>query len=226
MQFSIPSWLVSATGSALIVASTIVGTLLIRSNDALIDEKRLQIASLNEQFQKTWDGHNLANNRFASADILAGLIAQTTKDSQQKFLIPRGAKYLTDAIYTMRLSHSFSGTSQQIDSEIFEPDCTELQKNENLENTVKTLNDRLRGGNLSAYDTLVSVLDTERLFSACALRKLKMNMDVLQNERIQIESDTKFLQGVQIALNLLGLAIVLLKDFPIWRNNTKRARIT
>lgn len=210
MQVPIPSWLVAATGSILIVVSTIVGTLLIRDNDALMDEKQLQIASLREQFQKAWDSHKLADNRFASADILAGLIAQETNDGLQKFLIPRGAKYLTDAIYTMRLSYSSSDDSQKIESEIFEQDCTNLQKNENLENTIKTLTDKLRGGNLNAYDALVSVLDTERRFSACALRKLKINMDNRQDERMQIESDTRFLQGVQISLNLLGLVIFLL----------------
>lgn len=222
MQVPIPSWFIAATGSVLVIASTIIGTLLIRENDALIDAKQLQVTSLREQFQNTWDGHKLADDRFASADIIAGLIAQETNDGLRKFLIPRGAKYLMDAIYTMRLSYASSDNSQRTKSEIFEPDCTKIKKNENLESAIKAFTEKLKGGDLNAYDDLVSVLDTERLFSACALRKLKLDIDNLQDERMQIEADTKFLQGIQISLNLLGLVIVLLKDFPIWRNNPKR----
>ena len=226
MQVPIPSWFVAAIGSVLVIASTVVGTLLIRDNDARIDANQLQTASLKDKFQKTWDGHKLADDRFASADILAGLIAQDTNDGVRKFLIPRGAKYLKDAIYTMHLSYYASDDSQQTESEIFEPDCGNLQKNEDIEDTVNTLTEKLQDGNLNAYDSLVSVLDTERLFSACMLRKLRKDLDNLEEKRTHIESDTKFLQGIQISLNLLGLIIVLLKDLPIWRSNTNRTRET
>ena len=211
MQIPIPSWSVAVIGSLLVVASTAVGTLLIRDNNSLVDANQTRAAELMERFQTTWDGHKLAENRFAAAEFLAGMVAQATDDGTRNFLLPRSAKYLKDAVYTMRLSYFTSDESQQPESEMFEPSCEALKKNENMEHIVNTLTTRLGNQDLGAYDELVSVLDTERLFSACALRKLRNDIGNLESERERIESDNKFLQGVQISLNLLGLVIVLLK---------------
>lgn len=189
LQIPIPAWGVAMVGSLLVILSTIVETLLIQGNNAQIKAKH----NKQLQFQTSWDGHKLAEARFAQAEILAGIYAQNIDGGMKRFLVPRIAENMKDAIYTMHLSYSDVNTSQQSESGIFRPNCEGREKTPDLENTVNKLVEEFRGGNLNAYDSLVKILDQERLLSACKLNEKGDSIDELEKEISQIEAQSKLL---------------------------------
>ena len=88
IKIPIPSWSVGAVGLLWIIVSTAVVSWLIHNNDVKIGSKETLVAKMEEKIQLTWDGHKLAGERFASADILAGLVAQGTNNGVSGFLVP------------------------------------------------------------------------------------------------------------------------------------------
>ena len=219
MKLHIPSWAVATVGSLLVVCSTAIGTLLLQWNEDHMHRTRILISELETKLQRRWDSHKLAENRLSTAELFAGLVVQNTKTGISKFIVPRTSKNIADAIITMRLSHSDVQKSDQETSKIFQPVCTDMKPDQHLETKVNQLSQRLTNGDLNAYDKLISLLDAERLLSACAVNSTRTKISALENELLEVSAYSDFLRGLQISLNLIGLIIVLLKDLPIWRSN-------
>ena len=217
MNLPIPSWIVAALGSLLIVLSTAIGTILLQSNEDQMQTYRISISESEAKLQRSWDSHKLAENRFSTAELLASLIVQNTPDGINRFVTPRTSKHISDAVITMRLSHSDADTSAQKALAIRQPDCTDMKLDLHMAEKVENLSKRLTAGDLNAYDTLVEILDKERLFSACSINSARKQIVDGERSLSEIVSNSTFLRGLQISLNLLGLTIVLLKDLPIWR---------
>ena len=219
MKLYIPPWAVATVGSLLVIFSTAIGTLLLQSNDDQMQRTRILISDLETELQRRWDSHTLAEQRLSTAELFAGLIVQDQQNGIARFIIPRASKNIVDAIITMRLSHSDLPQPSREASGIVQPDCTDMQPDPHLEANIGQLSQRLEGGDLNAYDKLISLLDSERLLSACVVNSTRRQIIALENDQLAISAYSEFLRGLQISLNLIGLTIVLLKDLPIWRTN-------
>ena len=83
---------------------------------------------------------------------------------------------------------------------------------------VRKLEKRLLGGDLKAYRELKDKIDGLRLESSTAINAIAERRLSLKREIMKQESRKDHVILLQIALNLFGLTIVMLKDLPVWRN--------
>ena len=69
------------------------------------------------------------------------------------------------------------------------------------------------------YNARKALLNDLRLESRDAINELAAEKQPVDNEVVEKEDRRSRLRMLAMALNLLGLAIVLLKDLPVWKGN-------
>ena len=220
----IPSWAVALCGSFLVVISTVLGTVVLKKLDTDIGNISRDISRREAQSQRTLDNVRLADQKAERADLLAALIVQGLSDGEERFIIPRTAGSILDAICIMRASYEDINICG--DEKMKMPE-TNGERNEIATVSMKKiarLVKQLKSGDLDSYDALVDVLSMERFASAGTLNEERDQISELKNKRSGIRLMSRTYGVIQVSLNLLGLVIVLLKDLPIWRDTRLVAR--
>lgn len=196
----IPTWAVGLTGALTVVASVALGPLFQHGLEEDIRAERGQISQLTESHQQLWGSHTLADQRAASADMMAGFIAQSGGPPHQ-FLLGRTGGHMQGAILAM-----WAGSGASDDAGGSE-----------LEARVGDLLRRLNDGDLNAYDEMASILNDLRLASRDAINSRASERTESEVRLQDLEFSHDRIRGWQAGMNILGLVIVLLKDLPIWR---------
>ena len=226
MQIPIPSWVIALSGSCLVVISTAVGTTHLTNLDAQKIKISNDIVQREAEFRETYDNHKLADQKATTADLLAGLVAQNLPvhpdkgDGYDRFIVPRAARYILDAICVMRSTHQVLEVCG--DEKLSAPEHNRVidQNPDEIRPmpSIATLYSQLQSGDLDSFDALVNILSYDRNASASKLNEQKTHIAQREKDRAAVESKLTTYRTVQVSLNLLGLVIVLLKDLPIWRN--------
>lgn len=196
----VPSWAVGLTGALIVVFSVALSPLSVHGLEEDIRGERGKISRLTESHQRLWGSHTLADQRAATADMLAGFIAQAEGPPHQ-FLLGRAGGHLQGAILAM-----WAGTGASDD-----------QNGSELEARVGELLARFNAGDLNAYDEMASVLDDLRLASRNAVNGRASQRTESEARLQELELSHDRIRALQSGMNILGLVIVLLKDLPIWR---------
>lgn len=182
------------------ITSIALGPLYQHGLEEDIRAKRGKIGRLIESHQHHWSSHALADQRSASADMMASFIAQSAGRPHQ-FLLGRAGGHLQGAILAM-----WAGTTGSDN-----PDGSELKAR------IDGLLRRFTDGDLNAYDEMTSILDRLRLGSRDAVNRLA-NQRTESEARLQdMEFSHDRMHGWRSGMNVFGLVLVLFKDLPIWR---------
>ena len=151
-----------------------------------------------------WDNHKLADLREAFSDQMLGMFL--AGDSQhQDFFLKQSGLYLRGSVLAMTAAASKG-----------DREMAELQKY-----TVQR-EKRLSAGDIAAYRELKAKIDELRLGSAQAIETIGKDRLGLESQIGELESRRELVRILSIGLSLLGLVIVMLKDFPVWRRRERR----
>ena len=211
---TIPSWCIGVLGAFLIILSTVVGTLMLDKldeNSQNIIEKRNQLQDVSDRIVETHIVTNtllIASGQFFGLSRLADLLPSLPPDAftpVKNSLSEQAAFFALDAMHT-----KLEGARSYREKNDIEID---RKLTENLANELKL-------GSVKAYEEIRSFMSEETKRAAAAIATIRSETNKLKMQLVNYESQYRYYQNLQIALNLLGLAMVLLKDLPIWRSRT------
>jgi hypothetical protein len=195
MLRKIPAWFIGVIGGMIVIISSIVSSYFWTINDSNINDNKKQITQLEQKTSRLWDSHQLADSRSTIADHFVGqyLMAKENKG----FYLSKAGHNLRGAVLAMYAA-------------------TELDVPNQPPEEIMVFEKKLEQGDLSAYSSLMKLIDSLRLQSMQSINKLKNNRTKLAEENQILDSKREFIRLVYVSLNIFGLIIVLLKDLPVW----------
>lgn len=200
MLSNIPSWAVSVAGAALVAVATAISFILLHDVRDEIAASQERITNLEERIENAWQNHRLGDRRVTSAEIfIADALGGGANSS---FVLGQAAYNLRGAILAM-----YSAAGQNV------PDQRPAR--------IKKLEESLRRGNLGAYTKLSSEVEQLRRASQAHINGLSKRIDQEEARQRGLNTTEENVYLIYVALNLIGLMMVMMKDLPVWKD-TKR----
>lgn len=225
MQFPIPAWVPAVFGASLILISAIVGTILLHSLQPDMKTTLEKMDSADRELKAYWEKYREADQSRIVADLLAGIIDASVLDSdKQRSTTRRVAQYISEAICTtrrsyMEISEIINCNFGEVNFENQQPTVNHASNSITGEDALPEIRLNLQRANLEYFERSIALLGRERLSSTKKLKQLRDQKNETERYRQKLESQAQRRAVTQVSLNLLGLAIVLLKDLPIWKGN-------
>ena len=193
----IPSWLVGLTGALLVLLSTGLSSIFWSSLDEKIRTKQSDLTKLSKKSDLMWGSHQLGDQRVAFSEQLLGMFL--VGERRPEFFLTASGYHLRGAVLAMMTA------------------ADESDDQGTLQREVGVLERRLSTGDLKAYSELRSKMDELRLKSRDAINDLAEERGTLESDIRELEAKKELVRLFSVALNLLGLIIVMLKDLPVWK---------
>ena len=197
----IPSWLVGVLGAAAVLAATAVSLVVIAPLDAALEKYGEDIDAQKASMDRMWNSHLLADEREARAELFLAEHLSAPSEFREFYLSRAGASF-RGAVLAM----------------IAASDQGEERTNE-LQGVVAQLEPTLLSDVATAYGEFKTLIDELRRQSGDSINAASKSVKELQQDRRETESRRDRLRSIFTGLSLLGLAIVLLKDLPVWKQN-------
>ena len=227
MKVPVQSSGIAVAGASLAILSTVMLTIFVEGKKAKIDQKSRDIDILEREFQRDYGNHLRSEQLVITANLLASFVSIRDPGVVSRFVIPRTAKYVVDAICIFRGSHE--RLERCGEEEVIPPESTtsesttpERQSQEELMARVAELRMRFIAEDLDAFDHLIAVANSERIFASEEINAILRRIEEAEVERRKLRTRAASFRYLQVALNLLGLVLVLLKDVPIWSDSGVR----
>ena len=204
MKF-IPPWAVGFVGASLVIVSTILSSIVWSGRDDKAKELRQQSEEIGKNIDLMWSNHELADLREALAGQFIGMFVAsiTTTQNGGDFFLSEAGQRLRGAVLAMMVA------------------ADQTDEDDHLKTTVSGLEQQLRNRDLGAYSNLREVINDLRLQSIQAINELSEQKAALVAQIDDKESGRDRIRIWFVGLNLLGLAIVMLKDLPVWRTRDR-----
>ena len=202
----IPSWLIGLLGTGVILVSTFLSSVISVSIEDSIESLQNAIDDSYRITSTKWENYKSGERRRAFADQFMARIFATPHIETEKHSVELAVRYLGGAV---------SAFATVIGGET---DETRSQ--------VQSLEERIRAKDADAYVELTHLIRNLEEKALIAINQVRDERAKLQKEE---NSNKKKRESVRIwfvALNILGLAIVLLKDLPIWRVTSREPDVT
>ena len=196
----IPAWIVAVTGASLVIAATLIHSIWFYNIQKELEELRTNISKAQKGVENMWASHSLADQREANADLLFGLgniLADSSNVNQ--LLFSQSAVNFRGAVMSM-----YAAT----DLTILSSPPTGIQKAEAL----------LKSGDADSYTLFKREIDRLRLISRDDINARATKIADMEARRHALIARQTQLFSIYIALNLLGLIIVMVKDLPVWKH--------
>ena len=210
---NVPSWFIGVLGASLIVLSTVVGATILDWLGDNIRKNTDEVEQLKGLQRDLVEAHTVTSPLIVASGQFLGLskmgdgVPDTSEKmtmSSRSFLLEQASSYALDAMQTKLVAARLYRTHAEIDKD---------------RQLTRGLAENLKLGNVETYNEIRRFMRAETVRAAEALNALRSKLKHLRTEIAADESRHGHYRTLQIALNLLGLAIVLLKDLPIWRTN-------
>lgn len=197
----IPSWRIGLLGAAIAILSTILSSVAVAWLDSAIQEHTKRATALRDKQRILWDNHQLADERLRAAAIFVALSSQPSEN--RRFLLSQVASNLGGSVLAMSAAAAIANLPDEPPKEVVDNERAIL------------------GGDLSGYNELVAQVEKLRLQSQVAINGVSAEARNLDAESDKLSGWSRWVQGVQVSLTIVGLIVVLLKDLPVWKDKWK-----
>lgn len=225
----IPSWVIGVAGASLVIISAAVSAVVLYGVDTDISAIQRQIGILDTRNQRLTEISLIADRQ---AEIGHNFIAVGTDGFNHASAILRGQGNSPPdgSMVLARGGQQLWGATQEMWRAGNANDDTELQSavnqacanaaGEDWESVGQDLLRRFLAGEFATYGGMGEILDAHRNRAVCVRDYHRRQITDHEVRRAELQLRRDRIRGQQVALNILGLIIVLLKDLPIWRRPT------
>ncbi len=192
----IPSWCVAVLAAFIVIVASLLSWTTLRKTEAEIAEARTEVAAMLRTADSSWNSHRQADQRSSTA---AMFLAQVSGNPNAPFLLAQAATHLRGATLSM-----WAASGQDVPAEPPE--------------NIAKLEQKLRAGDLSAYEGFTSKIGDLRALSTTHISELAHEID---RHRIKIdcmEAQQSDAYRTYFFLSLLGLVVAMCKDLPVWKD--------
>ena len=198
----IPSWLVAAVGGGLVLAATAIGATCYQKVSSDRAKLATEASSLKDRADRLWASHMQGDQRETAANVFISLaLSDGPRTSQHAF--DKAAHYLGSALLAMWVAAGDKAAGA-------------------VPLNVEEAKSNLRQGNLTAYKELSAAIGLFRNKSAGLIKDLDEQADTAKARAMELDARQNFIYFLQVALNLLGLCLVMCKDLPIWLSPSRK----
>jgi len=175
---------------------------LIDSLDEVVQEIENNIDDGNTKVDLLWNNHQLADEREARGEVFLGAYLSASPGHEEFFLVRAGTSF-RGAVLAMIAA---ADQGERIDE---------------LRREVARLEQLMRSDVSTAYAEFKGLIDSLRLQSQRAINAESASVRTFQQNKRAEETRRDRLRLVFVGLSLLGLAMVLLKDLPVWKREDR-----
>ena len=200
----IPSWTVALVGGVVTTGAVAIGPLYTSGLDAALREQKAKFESLRWSQEEHWRTISLAENLWASADVMMALAARPRAEPNS-FRLRQAGWHIVNAIAAMG-----SGA-------VMEP-----QQTGRTDREMMGFVDQLSNGDLPTYFGLVEIIEDLRNNSGRRFQRKWDEMEEVSTCIATIEAKRDSARRLQENMNVTGLAVLLTAGLPIWRRPYSR----
>lgn len=189
--------LLAVIGVLVVVVSTVVGTVLLETFDDIVRDTVESISLQERQFSRLWQTHTQSDNDAATSELFEAFIAQGVMPGSagDVFLRDRLDFYARNSAVRMTLATGQDDIPQFVRTRLDQ--ASELLR---------------RGDIVGARDKFRTLTNEQRLLSQKELNESRESVERLESQFARYQERSRIVRYLQLSFNLLGFAIVSLKD--------------